>query len=103
MFNPLDFISKFIKSGNQKELDRIAKIVENINKFEENFKNLADKDFPDKSNELRNRIKNGETLNQILPEAFALVREASKRSRNERQYDVQLIGGVVLHLSLIHI
>ncbi len=97
MFNPLGFISKFIKSGNQKELDRIAKIVENINKLEENFKNLANEDFPNKTNELKNRIKNGKTLNQILPEAFALVREASKRSREERQYDVQLIGGVVLH------
>ena len=97
MFNPLSFISKFIKSGNQKELDRIAKIVENINALEENFQNLDDQDFPKKTNELKNKVKNGETLNQILPEAFALVREASKRSRNERHYDVQLIGGVVLH------
>src|SRR5210317_941597 len=97
MFNPLGFISKFIKSGNQKELNRIAKIVENINSLEENFKNLNDTDFPNKTNELKDRIKNGETLNQILPEAFALVREASKRSRKERHYDVQLIGGVVLH------
>ncbi len=97
MFNPLGFISKFIKSGNQKELDRIAKIVDNINLLEENCKKLDDKDFPDRTNDLKNRIKNGETLDQILPEAFALVREASKRSRNERHYDVQLIGGVVLH------
>ena len=97
MLNPLNFISKFIKSGNQKELDRIAKIVENINALEEKFQNLNDQDFPNKTNELKNKIKNGETLNQILPEAFALVREASKRSRNERHYDVQLVGGVVLH------
>jgi preprotein translocase subunit SecA len=67
MFNPLGFISKFIKSGNQKELDRIAKIVENINSLEENFKNLNDTDFPNKTNELKDRLKNGETLNQILP------------------------------------
>ena len=97
MFNPLGFISKFIKSGNQKELDRIAKIVEKINVLEENFTNLDNQDFPKKTNEFKNRVKNGETLNQILPEAFALVREASKRSRNERHYNVQLIGGVVLH------
>ena len=51
MFNPLGFISKFIKSGNQKELDRIAKIVENINSLEENFKNLNDTDFPNKTND----------------------------------------------------
>ena len=97
MFNPLSFISKFIKSGNQKELDKISKIVENINISEEKFKNLTNEDFPKKTLKLKNEIKNGKTLNQILPDAFALVREASRRSRNERHYDVQLIGGVVLH------
>ena len=61
------------------------------------FKNLTNEKFPTKTLEFKNRVKNGETLNQILPEAFALVREASKRSRDERHYDVQLIGGVVLH------
>ena len=97
MFNPLSFISRFIKSGNQKELDRIGKIVENINALEQKFKNLNNEDFPKKTDDLKGRLKNGETLNQILPDAFALVREASKRSRNERHFDVQLIGGVVLH------
>ena len=97
MFNPLGFISKFIKSGNQKELDRIDKIVKIINSLEEKSKNLSNEDFPKKTQELKNKIKNGKTLDQILPDAFALVREASKRSRNERHYDVQLIGGIVLH------
>ena len=97
MFNPLGFISKFIKSGNQKELDRISKIVKNINALEEKSESLTSEDFPKKTLEFKNRIKNGETLGQILPDAFALVREASKRSRNERHFDVQLIGGVVLH------
>ncbi len=97
MFNPLNFISKFIKSGNQKELDRISKITKDINTLEEKFKNLSNEDFPKKTLEFKDRIKNNESLNQILPEAFALVREASKRIRNERHYDVQLIGGVVLH------
>ena len=97
MLNPLSFISKFIKSGNQKELDRIGKIVLNINALEEKYKNLDNQDFPKKTNELKDRIKQGESLEQILPDAFALVREASNRSRNERHYDVQLIGGVVLH------
>ena len=97
MLNPLGFISKFIKSSNQKELDKISKIVEDINGLEENLKHLSNEDFPKKTLELKNRIKNGETLDHILPDAFALVREASKRSRNERHYDVQLIGGVVLH------
>ncbi len=97
MFNPLSFISKFIKSSNQKELDRIGKIIKNINALEEKLQTLADNDFPKKTLEFKDRIKKGENLNQILPEAFALVREASKRTRKERHYDVQLIGGVVLH------
>ena len=97
MFNPLSFISKFVKSGNQKELDRISKILSKINLLEINFKNLANEDFPNKTLEFKEKIKNGQTLDQILPEAFALVREASKRVRNERHYDVQIIGGIVLH------
>ncbi len=97
MFNPLNLITKFIKSSNQKELDRIGKIVEKINLLEEDFKNLNDADFPKKTNEFKNQIKDGESLDKLLPEAFALVREAAKRTRNERHFDVQLIGGVALH------
>ena len=97
MFNPLNLITKFIKSSNQKELDRIGKTVEKINLIEENFTNLDDTEFPKKTNEFKNQIKNGKSLDQLLPEAFALVREASKRTRNERHFDVQLIGGVALH------
>ncbi len=97
MFNPLNLITKFIKSSNQKELDRIGKIVEKINSHEEDFKNLNDDDFPKKTNEFRNQLKDGKTLDELLPEAFALVREAARRTRNERHFNVQLIGGVVLH------
>ena len=97
MFNPLNFISKFIKSGNKKELDRIDKIVDQINLLEENIKKLSDKEFPEKTIKLKEKIQKGNSLNEILPEAFALVREASLRSRGERHFDVQIIGGVVLH------
>ncbi len=97
MFNPLNLITKFIKSSNQKELDRIGKIVEIINSHEKNFKNLNDDDFPKKTNEFKNQLKDGKTLDELLPEAFALVREAAKRTRNERHFNVQLIGGVALH------
>ena len=97
MFNPLGFISRFIKSTNQRELDRISKIVEKINFLEDDLKDLKDEDFPKKTLELKNKIKNGQSLNQILPYAFALVREASKRVRNERHFNVQIIGGIVLH------
>ena len=97
MLNPLNFLSKFIKSSNQKELDRIAKIVEKVNSFESIINKIADEEFPKKTIELKERLNKGENINDILPEAFALVREASKRTRNERHYDVQIIGGVVLH------
>ena len=97
MFNPLNLISKLVKSSNQKELDRIAKIVQKINSHEKKFKDLADIDFPKKTDEFKNQIQNGKSLNALLPEAFALVREAAKRKRNERHFDVQLMGGVALH------
>ena len=101
MLNPLSFITKFIKSSNQKELDRISKIVSKINNLEQKSKDFSESSFPTKTSEFKDRINNGETLDDILPEAFALVREASKRTRNERHYDVQLIGGIVLHESKI--
>ena len=101
MLNPLKFISKFIKSSNQKELDRIDKIVTKINSLEENIQNLEDTDFPKKTSILKKKIHDGLSLEEVLPEAFALVREASKRTRGERHYDVQIIGGVVLHESKI--
>jgi len=97
MLNPLNFLSKFIKSSNQKELDKIIKIVDKVNSFEDKIKMLPDQDFPKKTLELKNQIAQGTDINILLPEAFALVREASNRSRNERHYDVQIIGGVVLH------
>ena len=97
MFNPLNLISKFIKTSNQKELDRVGSIVKKINSLENEIKKLGDVDFPNKTQEFKNQIKKGKTLDKILPEAFALVREASRRARNERHFDVQIVGGVVLH------
>ena len=97
MFNPLNLISKFIKTPNQKELDRLSKIVLKINELEQKFTNLEDKDFPIKTKEFKERIIKGETLDSLLPEVFACVREASKRTINERPFDVQVIGGIVLH------
>ena len=97
MLNPLNFLSKFLKSSNQKELDKIAKIVEKVNSFEDSVKELSNEDFPKKTIELKNKLIQGADISSLLPEAFALVREASKRVRNERHYDVQILGGVVLH------
>ena len=84
MLNPFNFFSKLIKSSNQKELDRIAKIVEQVNSFESATKKIPDKEFPRKTTEFKEKIKKGKNINELLPEAFALVREASKRARGER-------------------
>ena len=101
MLNPLNLISKFIKSSNQRELERLNKIVQKVNSLEVVFTKLNDNDFPKKTLEFKKRLKDGEDIKQILPEAFALIREASKRVRNERHFDVQIIGGIVLHESKI--
>ena len=97
MLNPLNFLSKFFKSGNQKELERLNKLTKKINDLEEQTLKLEDKSFPLKTEKFVEKIKNGISLEDILPEAFALVREASKRVTNERHFDVQIIGGIVLH------
>ena len=101
MLNPLNFLSKFIKTGNQKELNKIDKVINQINILEKDITFLNDEQFPKKTIELKNKIKQGISLDKILPEAFALVREASKRVRSEKHFDVQLIGGVVLHQNKI--
>jgi len=97
MLNPLNFISKIFKSSNQKELDRLQKIVKQVNSYEDQIVKLEDSEFPKKTEELKSRIKRGSKLDDLLPEAFAFVREASKRTRGERHFDVQIIGGIVLH------
>ena len=97
MFNPLNLFSKLIKSGNQNELNRIQKIIKQINFLEKDIEKLEDSEFPKKTNELMEELKKGKKLNDILPQAFAFAREASRRINNERHFDVQLIGGVVLH------
>ena len=101
MLNITSYLSQFIKSSNQRELDKVSQIVKEINSLENKIQNLKDSDFPQKTLEFKEQIKKGKSLNLIMPEAFALVREASKRTRNERHFDVQIIGGIVLHESKI--
>ena len=97
MLNPLSFISRIFKSSNDIELVKFRKILERINSLENDVSKIKDSDFPNKTNELKNLIKIGKTLDEVLPEAFAYVREASRRARNERHFDVQLLGGIALH------
>ena len=97
MINPLKFVSRIFKSSNQRELERLKKITENINTLEKVVEKMEDAEFPKKTNDLKERLKKGEDINKLLPEAFSLVREASRRTRGERHFDVQIIGGIVLH------
>ncbi|HUV15648.1 MAG TPA: hypothetical protein VMW28_03685, partial [Pelolinea sp.] len=81
----------------KKELDRLGAEVEKINALETRFETLLDEEFHAKTDEFRQRLSGGQTVDDILPEAFALVREASKRTTGLRHYDIQMIGGMVLH------
>tara|TARA_B100001121_G_scaffold16505_1_gene13094 strand:- start:2587 stop:5103 length:2517 start_codon:yes stop_codon:yes gene_type:complete len=101
MLNPINLISKLFRSSNQKELNNLTKIVEKINLLEEKTSKLQNSDFPSKTFELKERFKKGIKLNDLLPEAYSLVREASKRIYNERHFNVQLMGGIVLNNSKI--
>tara|TARA_B100001964_G_C14252658_1_gene610702 strand:- start:1626 stop:4322 length:2697 start_codon:yes stop_codon:yes gene_type:complete len=93
----IKFLRKLFGSRNDRVIGRLSKIVKKINLLENDLKLLDESDFPGKTNEYRKRINEGESLDDILPEAFALVREAGKRVLNMRHFDVQLIGGMVLH------
>ena len=90
-------LNKLFKSTNQQELNKIKPIVVKINDLEKDFLNLSEEGFIQKTQQLKKNISEGRNLNEILPEAFALVREAAKQTLNERHFDVQLVGGVVLH------
>lgn len=93
----LSFLNKLIGTETDKALKRIKPIIAKINAFEPEIQALSDEALKAKTEEFKKRISNGETLDAILPEAFAVVREASKRTLGQRHFDVQLIGGVILH------
>ena len=96
-----DIARKIFGSANDRFVKKQYKIVEKINALEEVFSKLSDEELKNKTLEFRSRLKEGETLDDILPEAFATVREAAKRTLGQRHYDVQLIGGIVLHKGMI--
>lgn len=95
MFSNL--IKKFIGSSNERTLKTLSKVVEKINSYETEYKALTDEQLRAKTDHFKERLKQGETLDGLLPEAFAVVREASVRALGLRHFDVQLIGGMVLH------
>ena len=90
--------SKIFKSSNQQELDKIQNIIQAINNKENELKSLTEADFKEKTFNLKKNAQNGSfKIEEIIPESFALVREAAKRTLGERHYDVQLAGGLILH------
>ena len=97
----LNLINKFFKSASSRRLKSYDKIIKKINDFESKTKSLSDSELRNKTQEFREKIKNGYSLDEILAEVFAIVREASLRTINLRHYDVQLLGGIVLHKSMI--
>jgi len=92
-----NLIKGIFGSSNERELKRMAPIVDQINRLEPDFQALSDEQLKAKTAEFKERISNGESLDELLPEAFAAVRETSVRVLDMRHFDVQLIGGIVLH------
>ncbi|MFA7662523.1 MAG: preprotein translocase subunit SecA [Patescibacteria group bacterium] len=93
----MSFLSKIFGDVNQKIIKQIEQTVVQINQLEPTFESFSDEQLLQKSNELRAELTNGKKLDDILPEVFAMTREASKRTLKQRHYDVQLIGGIVIH------
>ena len=90
-------LAKIFGTSNDRQLRKLYPIVQKINSLEENIKKLSDQDLSNKTKEFKQQIDNGRSLDEILPEAYAVVREASNRKLGQRHYDVQLIGAIVLH------
>jgi preprotein translocase subunit SecA len=93
----MDLVTKALRAGEGRKFKAYQKRAEAINRFEPEMEALSDAEIREEANALRERARNGTSLDELLPEAFALTREASRRSTGQRHYDVQLIGGMVLH------
>ena len=94
-------LDKILRAGEGRALKRLEKIAEVVNSHEKSFSDLSDTELREMTEKFKTRLNSGETLDEILPEAFAVVREASKRTLGQRHYDVQIMGGAALHLGNI--
>ena len=94
-------LDRIMRAGEGKILRDLGKLVDQVNSFEANISSLSDQDLRAKTDEFKKRLEADETLDDLLPEAFAVVREAAKRTLGQRHYDVQLMGGAALHLGNI--
>ena len=97
----MSFLARIFGSKNQREIKKLEKIVIKINSFEDGLKKLSDAELQAKTPELKGRVAAGETLDQLLPEAYAVAREAGIRALGMRHFDMQMIGGIVLHTGKI--
>ena len=93
----LGFLKKLLGDDNEREIKRMTRYVEKINSLEGQMEKLSDASLAAKTIEFKGRLEKGETVNDLLPEAFAVVREASRRVLGMRHFDVQMLGGVTLH------
>src|SRR6201989_3388406 len=93
----MDLVTKALRAGEGRKFKSYQKRAEAIKRFDPEMEALSDEESRSEADSLRERARNGTSLDDLLPEAFALCREASKRSTGQRHYDVQLIGGMVLH------
>ena len=93
----MDLVTKALRAGEGRKFKAYQKRAEAINRFEPEMEALSDEELREEADSLRERARDGESLDDLLPEAFALTREASRRTTGQRHYDVQLIGGMVLH------
>ena len=90
-------LQKIFGSSNERFLKKFSPLIQEINDFEPEISSLKDQELQKKTTEFKERLSQGETLDDLLPEAFAVVREASKRAIGLRHFDTQMMGGIVLH------
>src|ERR1700754_2020749 len=93
----MDLVTKALRTGEGRKFKAYQKRAEAINRYEPEMEALSDEEIREEADELRRRAREGTSLDDLLPEAFALCREASRRTTGQRHFDVQLIGGMVLH------
>ncbi|NDI24672.1 MAG: preprotein translocase subunit SecA, partial [Actinobacteria bacterium] len=94
-------LDKILRAGEGRALKRLEKIADAVNSHENTFSKLSDFELREMTEKFKSRLASGESLDELLPEAFAVVREASKRTLGQRHYDVQIMGGAALHLGNI--
>ena len=99
----MKLLDRALHAGEGKIIRRLNRIVGQVNSIEDDYVAMSDDELRGQTTDFKQRLDNGEDLDHLLPEAYATVREASKRVLNKRHFDVQIMGGAALHLSLIHI